>query len=303
MRLIGSISNQPQADRFGDYLVTLDIDHSLEQNDGDRWDVWITDDDEVERGKRELEQFLRSPDDPRYNVGTKAKAIRIGEEKKQKKLRKNFIDVRTRWSFGQGSYWVTLVLIVISGIVAAVTWLGSQLDPIGYWLLFSDVRMDGDSITWSGWEPILHGQVWRLFTPMFIHFGVLHFIFNMFWLRDLGAMIENRRGPWGLLGLALMSSLVGNVLQYWWTDSFPLFGGMSGVVYGLFGYAWMKSRYEPHLNIHVGQQTVFIMLIWLAITGVGIVGGIATAAHVGGLLVGLAAGYLPIGWRRFRRRR
>jgi GlpG protein len=304
MRMIGSIPNQQLADRFGDYLITLDMDHSLEQSAGGHWDVWIVDDDELDRGKLELGQFLASPDGAKYNVGHKARTIRDAEEHRQEKRRNRFVDVRTSWSIGTGSYRVTLALVILTGITTAVTWLGERLEPVGVWLLFSHVTISGDSASWDGWDSILHGQVWRLFTPMFIHFGFIHFLFNMFWLRDLGAVIEDRQGPRRLLLLVLFCSAAGNVAQYWWSET-PFFGGMSGVVYGLFGYAWMKSRFQPHLNIGISDMTVMILLAFLALGVIGAIGGgrTANAAHIGGLLTGMILGYAPVGWSRLRRGR
>lgn len=301
MRMIGSIPNQQLADRFGDYLITLDIDHSLEQSASGHWDLWISDDDELDRGKAELEQFLASPDDAKYNVSQKAQTIRDAEHEREEKRRSRFIDFRTSSSISTGSYRVTLALAILAGLTAAATYLGHRLEPVGTWLLFSHVTISGDTVISDGWNPILHGQVWRLITPIFVHFGILHLIVSLFWLRDLGAMIEDRRGPRTLVLLVLVSSVVGNVAQFMWTED-PRFGGMWGVVYALFGYAWMKSRYEPSLNIMVSDMTVMILL---AILALGVVGIFAheVAANVGGFLTGLLIGYAPTGWKRLKRKR
>jgi GlpG protein len=146
---------------------------------------------------------------------------------------------------------------------------------------------------------IRRGQVWRLVTPIFLHFGILHLVFNMFWLRDLGGMIELRRGTWRLALIVLAAAVIPNLAQYFWAG--PFFGGMSGVVYALFGYVWIKGRYEPHLGLGVSQETAFIMLAWLVLCMTGWVGDIANAAHVAGLVVGVVIAYLPIGVRRLQR--
>jgi len=78
----------------------------------------------------------------------------------------------------------------------------------------------------------------------------------------------------------------------------PLFGGMSGVLYGLFGYAWMKSRFEPGLGLWVDQGTVVILIAWFFLCMTGLVGPIANAAHAGGLVSGLVIGVAPTLWRR-----
>lgn len=76
---------------------------------------------------------------------------------------------------------------------------------------------------------------------------------------------------------------------------------MSGVVYALFGYVWMKGRYQPHLGMGVRQQTVLVMLGWLVLCMTGWVGPIGNAAHVMGLIVGMAFGYVPYKWRTMTR--
>ena len=83
----------------------------------------------------------------------------------------------------------------------------------------------------------------------------------------------------------------------------PLFGGMSGVNYALFGYAWMKGKYQPHQGIGVAQQTVTVMLFWLVLCFTGLVGAIANVAHVAGLLAGVAIAYVPYAVNRAVRRR
>src|SRR6266404_2871624 len=75
---------------------------------------------------------------------------------------------------------------------------------------------------------IRHGQIWRLFTPMFIHFNPLHIFFNMLWLRDLGSMIEGRQSS-GLLAILVLVIAAGSNLAEYYFGHEPNFGGMSGV--------------------------------------------------------------------------
>jgi GlpG protein len=152
---------------------------------------------------------------------------------------------------------------------------------------------------------IARGQVWRVVTPIFIHYGPLHLIFNMFWLLDLGAMIETRRGSLFLLLLVLITAAVSNVAQYYlgdWGVRNPAFGGMSGVNYALFGYAWLKGKFQPHLGVGVSPQTVTIMLFWLVLCMTGLVGAVANVAHLVGLLGGAGFAYVPYLVKRVTRR-
>ena len=68
------------------------------------------------------------------------------------------------------------------------------------------------------------------------------------------------------------------------------FGGMSGVVYALFGYVWMKGRYEPEQGMILHPSTVQTMLLWLVLCMTGFLGNIANAAHVVGLVAGILFG-------------
>jgi GlpG protein len=80
------------------------------------------------------------------------------------------------------------------------------------------------------------------------------------------------------------------------------FGGMSGVVYALFGFIWMKSKYEPAAELYVHPNTVVLMLIWLVACSLGFIGGVANWAHGVGLAVGMAIGIAPYAWSRMLKR-
>ena len=150
-----------------------------------------------------------------------------------------------------------------------------------------------------GLQSILDGQYWRLITPAFLQVGGWpHLIFNMYWLYLAGALVETRRGGLALLVIALVTGIVANLAQYWWKG--PSFGGMSGVGFGLFGYIWMKSRYDPRAGIYAPPDLVLQFMIWLVICMSGIIGQIANAAHMGGLLAGMAIGYAPVLLRKAR---
>jgi GlpG protein len=76
---------------------------------------------------------------------------------------------------------------------------------------------------------------------------------------------------------------------------------MSGVLYGLFGYVWMKSRYEPTAELYIHPNTVVLMMLWLVICMLGLMGPIANWAHGIGLAVGIIIGIAPYAWRQTAR--
>ncbi len=135
---------------------------------------------------------------------------------------------------------------------------------------------------------IKSGQVWRLFTPMFPHFGMMHIIFNLYWLWTLGAVLEIRYRSWRYVLLVLAVALVSNTAQALIKGT--NFGGMSGVNYGLFGYLLLHGRCHPAPSFALDKQTVFIMLAWLAVCFTGALGPVANWAHLFGFLTGAGAG-------------
>jgi GlpG protein len=298
MRQIGSIPDEARATRFGDHLLTLGIRNSVEENGGGAWAVWVENDDHLERSRGELEAFLLSPDDPKYSAAARnAVAVRAAEKKKHEKLRKRFVDVRTSWATGGRTKCpATIVLIVLSVAATFLTRFGEQ--PLTAWILFSDTAAQ------AGFDRILQGQVWRLISPIFLHLSPMHLLFNMLMLANMGALLETKKGTRFYIGFVLVSAVVSCVGQVVWSQAMsgnPYFGGMSGVLYAVFGYIWMKERYEPHLELQVGQTTILILMIWLVVCMLGMMGNVANAAHVAGLLAGALWGYSPTGWRKVKR--
>ena len=141
---------------------------------------------------------------------------------------------------------------------------------------------------------ILSGEVWRLVTPIFVHFGILHILFNMMWMWDLGRSLELLKGRLFLGSFVAVSGIASNIAQYVITGS-PLFGGMSGVVYALLGYFWMQGRYNRAFGVALHQSTVTMMIVWYVLCWTGLLGPIANWAHTAGLLVGIAWGLLDRG--------
>lgn len=187
---------------------------------------------------------------------------------------------------------LTSAVIVICVIFAVASGLGTSIDV----LIPFFIAAPGSGML----ESVQHGEVWRLVTPIFIHFGVLHIVFNMLWLWDLGGLLERRRGVWYLSLFIIVVGVAANLAQYLITRS-PYFGGMSGVVYGLLGYIWMQGKYNPRFGFELHQQVVVMMLIWYVICWTGLVGPIANWAHTAGLIIGVVWGYLERGGGSHRR--
>ena len=191
---------------------------------------------------------------------------------------------------------VTTAVLLLSAAVAGLTGLGENLSTLP-WFTFLDVHVQGGYLYFKSLHQTLaEGQWWRLFSPMLLHFGFLHLAMNGLWYWELGKRIEGRQGPWVMGGLTLTFGLVSNLAQHL-VGGPALFGGLSGVLYGLLGYVWLYQWRAPNPDYRLPRGVLVMMLLWLVVCLTGVVGQlglgqIANAAHVGGLLIGCVGGLL-----------
>ncbi|BAJ27334.1 MULTISPECIES: rhomboid family intramembrane serine protease [Kitasatospora] len=138
---------------------------------------------------------------------------------------------------------------------------------------------------------IAHGEWERLITGAFLHLGptewpmgILHIVFNMYWLWNLGRVVEDRLGVLRFLALYLLSALGSSALTYWIAPN-TLALGASGAVFGLAGGYWVLSRRQGYDPLG-GNQMMVTLVLWMALSA----GFASWQGHLGGLLTGLAAG-------------
>lgn len=177
---------------------------------------------------------------------------------------------------------VTLLLLAVSALVSLYSGFGAQLEPIRGWFITEYLN--------SGLPEVRSGQLWRLITPIFLHFAWFHLLFNGVWMWQLGSVIETRLGAWDLAGLVMVIGVGSNVAQYLSTG--PLFGGLSGVVYGLLGYFWVQGRCNPRFGLALHNVVVYVMLGWFVLCWIGIIPNVANWAHTAGLGLGMAAAWI-----------
>jgi GlpG protein len=290
MRLIGEIDDKRLAQVFSDYLTQLGIENETQENRDslyDKYEIWVHMEDEVEQAEALLEKFLKYPDDPEFQ-GASWKARKIKRQaKREEKEGPQYMDARTT-VFYKGAPprgTLTLLLIVVSVTITVLSRFGDNIEVLRPFLISNYIKESG-----LGLLEIKNGEIWRLFTPMFIHFDILHLAFNMLWLYDLGSMVEDRKSTLFLAIFILVVSGLSNPAQYIFTG--PGFGGMSGVVYGLLGYIWMKGKYDPGSRLFLHKTTVTFMIVWFFLCFTPLFGNIANAAHTAGLVIGVAWGFI-----------
>jgi GlpG protein len=299
VRQLGVLPKGVDPKVFADYLLTLGMKTRIDdQPEG--WSVWIYNEDHLERAREELQGFISRPEDPRYGEAVEAaKAVRRQEVELDQKYRKNFREVSDLWaSPGLRRRPLTMALVAICLLVFLLLESPRTAARVTNKLSFTTEYRDEQGRERSnGLNNILHGEVWRLVTPIFLHGGILHVFFNVWALTLFGTMIEGRRGTLRLAILVLVTAVGSNLGQYFYMEQNDpgepqLFGGISGVICGIFGYIWMKGLYEPEQGMILHPNTITFVLLWLALCMTGAVGSIANAAHVVGLVIGVAFGVL-----------
>ena len=150
----------------------------------------------------------------------------------------------------------------------------------------------------------LHGEPWRLICSMFLHGGYMHLGFNMYALWTLGRSLEQIIGHFRFTLVYLLSGILGAVASaLWHPNSFSL--GASGAILGLVGgfFVVLFSGNGAFISVSENQRkqglrSMATMLVLQAVIGLQ-VPNIDNAAHVGGLLGGVAIMYVLLWERRY----
>lgn len=263
---------------FSAWLRQQGVDHRISEEGGQQV-LWLAEPEHAEPVLNALDQYLNRP------------AVRAAVDE----TRHSPAFVGGRWQPSPGHAPVVLAIIVVAGLLAWATGLGrSQLST---WLMF----VDPQQFSWASMDQRLgalsqtlaSGEFWRLVTPAFLHFSWTHIIFNAVMLWFLGSQVEWFDGKGRLLALFLAAALVSNGLQY--VISGPLFGGLSGVVYGTLGYCWLSQQRRARFQFP--SALILFAVGWMVIGFTPLpmwlgMAPMANEAHLGGLLAGLAMAML-----------
>ncbi|MFX0592905.1 rhomboid family intramembrane serine protease [Melissospora conviva] len=153
----------------------------------------------------------------------------------------------------------------------------------------------GSVLPYAIYDGALHGvadgEYYRLVTAMFLHYGVLHLLLNMWALWVLGRSLETALGPLRFAALYLVAGLGGNVAAYWLSAENTTSAGASTAIFGLFAALFVIMR-------RLGRDTsavIPILVINLIFTFT--VPSISIAGHLGGMVTGgalaLVLAYAP----------
>jgi rhomboid protease GluP len=181
----------------------------------------------------------------------------------------------------------TIILLVNFGLYAALTLATMRAGNADPW------NIDGRTLFEFGAKyrtAIVLGQWWRLVTAGFLHGGLFHILMNSWVLFDLGGLVEQTYGASRMIVIYFLATVGGFFLSTYWSAALSV--GASAGIFGLIGaMIALGLRYRTPLGSAIRSFYMRWAIYGLAL---GLLPGLRVdnAAHIGGLLVGLGAGYL-----------
>ncbi|WP_341675747.1 rhomboid family intramembrane serine protease [Niveibacterium sp. SC-1] len=181
--------------------------------------------------------------------------------------------------------WVTMGLLALNTLIFALMVLRGA----------NPLHVEGVRLVAAGalYGPLtLDGQPWRLFTAFFLHGGILHLAFNMFALWQAGGLVERLFGHGRYLGIYLGAGLAGSVMSLWWRPA-VLSVGASGAIFGVYGALlgfMLVERAAMPRDLMRELRTSALGFIGFSLFAGFVMTAVDNAAHIGGLLGGLALG-------------
>ena len=238
---------------------------------------------------REVYVWMASPDDARALLELLPKVTTpefIEREKQHQKFRENLKALAPRPRVTP-----TIVAINVAVFLVMVA-LGAGM---------SSLNLQVHLVFGANYGPLTwNGQEWRLLASAFIHFGLIHLLFNMFALYNGGRFIESLFGSARFTAIYLLSALAGGVVSGWW-DPTRMSAGASGAVFGVYGALLAFIARRPRdipvdllksVSMGAGSLLMLSLAFGFALEYVPGAPRVDNSAHIGGLLAGVASGYL-----------
>lgn len=136
-------------------------------------------------------------------------------------------------------------------------------------------------------------QIWRLFTPIFVHIGWAHFLMNTATLFFIGRQVENVFGWLRFTLIYLLSGIFGNALVFLVTPNI-VSAGASTSLFGLFAAVAGIGYFTQHPFLQQIGKTFAVLIIANLFLNLFSLGNVSIWAHVGGAIGGvLLAAILP----------
>lgn len=144
---------------------------------------------------------------------------------------------------------------------------------------------------WNIPMRIWDGEVWRLLTSMLPHANLLHLFFNCYWIGILGVATEKAIGSTRFVGLLALLAVGSSAAEFLFHPAPAI--GLSGVVYGLFGFLFSLRLHKDYARVLMNESTVKLMFGWFVLCIILTYAAkwpIANVAHGGGFVIGWLVG-------------
>jgi rhomboid protease GluP len=187
------------------------------------------------------------------------------------------------WNFTNA---VTLACVVLY-IATLVFDPASALRPRGVFDVFAPSNRALWAFGAAGAIPWQAGHWWTILTAIYLHGGILHILFNVLWIRQLGPEVERYYGPARLVVIFTVSGVAGFVVSNAFDVPFTV--GASGSIFGLLGalVAYGRKRGGTFGRLYLQQYGQWALVLFIA--GF-IMSGVNNFAHAGGFIGGFASG-------------
>ncbi|WP_163936457.1 rhomboid family intramembrane serine protease GlpG [Paraferrimonas sp. SM1919] len=266
------VDNPRFAQTFIDYMLSLQVTVKMQQ--GDDGIELLCLEQQLAVVQQQWQQFINNPNDDKYlqaswDVGTTSPNFK-------------YVKTSSYWlKIKRGAGPLTLMVMLLCTVIFASIFVGLGNQVYDSLFFFNDLSKADFS------------QFWRFFTPSLLHFSLLHLLMNLLWWWLLGGLVERKLGTKELGLLLLAAGIVPSLLQYYLVG--PNFGGLSGVVFGLFGYVWMIGTKAPKLGVAIPNSYLLFVIGWMVLGFMEVLDlNMANYAHLGGLIVGLLQGWLKV---------
>ncbi|CAM3784870.1 rhomboid family intramembrane serine protease GlpG [Rheinheimera salexigens] len=259
LEVFAVLNSAKAAQLFADYCQAQGIAVHLEIKSTDVAELYCAA-DQLAQAEAELAQFMQQPQHKRYQ--------QAAWQLSKPSASQTTVLPSINWQRSLLLAPLTTAMLVLCLLVYA--WMYFDWPSAAKWLQLS--------------EP---AQLWRWFTPMLLHFSLTHLVFNLAWWWLLGRQFERVLGFALLANFTLSVALISNAAQYFMTG--PNFGGLSGVVYGLFGYCWLAGLINPRQRMFISSGMAGFLVLWLVLGFFDLLWvNMANWAHLAGLVSGMA---------------
>lgn len=272
-----AFSDNKPARLLADYLRSLNIDVHIvkgeDANEALHYQIVVMNSHDVAKALRIAEDFVANPNQAKYQQAAWEVGSSFDGQQSSTASKRGRKSGQAAWLQDLKSTPFMSIVLVICLLVFALSYLGA-FNAMYHSLSIRSFAELSQTHQW-----------WRLFTPAFIHFSVFHIVFNLIWWWVLGSQLERIFGTFSLMTIFVIAALSSNIAQL--MVSGPNFGGLSGVVYALFGYVWWIGLLRPQWGIGLPNNLVYFLLGWLALGYFDVLWvDMANEAHLFGLISG-----------------